>query len=394
MRATPLIDADRNIYISSIAGSIYKFSAEGEQLWRYQADGLLPGNPALAEGTVFTVRNDCTVLAIDASSGRELWRLRAGFGAGTDTFSVLAGEGVVVAPCWGEGEQGQYGGSTFVSGLDAKTGHLLWTYRPWGSIPYKFWLPIYNFLGSIIDGKLTFADVYGGVYHISLKNASVLWAVPPPYIGQMTTGGAVVGPGAKVYVTSNMLDKEGVKRGLVSAYDLDDGELVWRKQVQYAANSGPAVGRLAGLPKTSVVVAIGPNPGFPQPDGKIYDIDPLFENTTDLVKPGRVLALDAASGKERWSFDFPDWHGAAAGDSASHLCLPDSFANPVIGGDGTVYVAGASGKAYALADRNKSVTYFDTKNGFQGVPAVGPGMLVLAPCDGLRVFLSPSMISA
>eukprot|EP00435_Cladocopium_sp_Y103_P052651 s599_g16.t1 len=75
-----------------------------------------------------------------------------------------------------------------------------------------------------------------------------------------------------------------------------------------------------------------------------------------------------------------------------HVLHQDSFANPSIGGDGSVYIAGESGVIYRLKDSNgdgkidpDEVDSFDTQNAFQGAPALSDGILAAAPCNGLFV---------
>jgi glucose dehydrogenase len=137
----------------------------------------------------------------------------------------------------------------------------------------------------------------------------------------------------------------------------------------------------------SVVIAAGINPPMSTSskpaDGT--DGDPLSSST---------LALDAETGRVLWSYEMPPWRGPAAGDSATRMCLPDSSANIAIGGDGVVYVPHADGVLYALADRNgdgtisdDEVSRYDFGQTFQGSPAIAPGMLAVAPCNGLAAWV-------
>ena len=102
-----------------------------------------------------------------------------------------------------------------------------------------------------------------------------------------------------------------------------------------SANSGVAVGQRGK--HRFVVIAIGPNPALAVAPGISIDLEPLNDLAPPAMrvnprKPGKAYALDADSGEQLWSFDFPDWFGATAGDANGHICLPDSFANPSIGG--------------------------------------------------------------
>ena len=67
--------------------------------------------------------------------------------------------------------------------------------------------------------------------------------------------------------------------------------------------------------------------------------------------------------------------------------------NPAIGGDGAVYVPRSDGRVYAIndADGDGTVTLaetssYDFRMAFQGSPAIAPGLLVVAPCDGLAAW--------
>lgn len=389
VRASPVIGADGSIFISSISGNLIKFSKEGKELWNMNAGRTLPGNPFLDGQTLYTVRDDCTFIAVDARNGHELWRQKAGGLHGPDTPSVLVGDGMVFSACLDAPEQQMFGGATYVVALNARTGKKLWQVRP-GKL-------MYNFMAAVVDHSLLFSDAFGGVQRLHLANGTALWSLPALSDDQMSTGGLTTSRNGIAYVTSNKLDLSGNKQGVLSAYFIKDGQLLWRKHLPMSANSAAAIGKKASNTNTYfVTVALGPNPALATDEtGKGFeDLEPYNKDTKDGRKPGKVMTFDAASGEVLWTYDFPDWYGVAAGDTVKHNCLPDSFANPSIGGDGSVYVAGESGVIYRLRDSNgdgkideHDVDTFDAKNAFQGAPALSDGILAAAPCSGLVVFL-------
>jgi len=78
-------------------------------------------------------------------------------------------------------------------------------------------------------------------------------------ISHFTTAAAVVGPNSVVYAASN--DDRG---GIIHAYHLANGTLLWRKDFALEANQGVAVGPLAGTGgRLAVVAGLGQNPGLP-----------------------------------------------------------------------------------------------------------------------------------
>lgn len=388
VRASPVIDEEGSIYLSSINGAIYKFDQHGKELWKTFTGRGLPGNPVLYEKSLFAVQDDCTFLALDPSNGKERWRAKGGEAFGSDTPSIVADKGRVFTACCDEAERTPVGGATFVVAMDASNGQKLWTMRPANRV--------YNFLASVVDDSLLFADLNGGVYRLAASDGKVLWSHPAPEYAAFGTGGLTTAANGIAYVTSNKKEPSvGASRGVLSAYFITDGKLLWQKALPLSANSGAAIGQKS--PNTYfVTVALGPNPAMPLsfPPNGFMDIEPQSPSTKDGLKPGKAMTFDAGSGELLWSFDFPDWHGVAAGDTVDHVCLPDSFANPSIGGDGSVYIAGESGVIYRLRDSNgdgkidnDEVDSFDTKNAFQGAPALSDGILAAAPCNGLFVFL-------
>ncbi|CAK9109593.1 unnamed protein product [Durusdinium trenchii] len=373
VRASPIIDAQGNIYLSIVDGVVYKFDRQGKELWRFNAGGSLFGNGVWADDVLYTVREDCTFIAIDPSNGKDLWRQRHGEGFGSDTPSVMVGNGVVVAACYGKGEKQKFGGATFLVGVNASNGSPVWTMKPEKSV--------YNFLASVVHDALLFADQNGGVYKLKMQDGSVVWHTSATSNSLFSTGGLTVGRNGLAYVTSNRQNASSFAHiGVLTALDVANGEVRWQQEMPLPANSAAAIGTKGST--DFVVVAIGPNPAAPGPlPGLVFDVDPVdgvYGNLLKAPKPGKAMAFKVNTGEPLWSFDFPQWEGMAAGDREGHVCLPDSFANPSIGGDGSTYVGSMDGRIYRLLDLDddgdldlaSEVDSFDTKNAFQGAPAL------------------------
>ena len=387
VRGSPVIDSKGAIYQSTIDGDIFKFSRTGDVLWNFTTSGIsLPGNPVLMEGVLYTIRVDGQMAAVNSDDGKLLWQTRACGMASGDTHSIIAGEGLVLASCL-ELRDAKINAATTVVACNATSGAVLWKFRPD--------MVMYNWIGSIQSGSVLFSDTLGGVYRLLLRDGSVVWKVPAPSPPAGTTGGLTGARNGLAYVSSNLQgENTPTGTGLVSAYSVEDGRLVWRRAFpKFPANSGPAATTHGNHP--FVVVAIGTNPSFIGPQGQVLDLD-SFDNSPDHRHPSKVVALDLLDGHTLWEFDLPDWHGGAAGDTPQHTCLPDSYANPSIAGDGAVFVAGMSGKVYRFYDHNGDgkleaehgeISEFDTGNAFQAAPAISEGILATSPCNGLSVFL-------
>lgn len=381
VRASPLIDGDRNVYISSVRGRVYKFTADGALVWKYDAHSSIPEMPALYDGCIFVTNADGNVLALDTETGVPRWSVKVGNRSAGDTWSMTAGEGTVVAALSQTGEVNER-----LVALNAKDGSLRWSFAPT--------VPVYNVLPSIYDGSLVFTDPAGAPYRLSLVDGSIIWRNGPAGSKKVdyspSTGGAVIGPDGVVYVTSNT--GGNWRDGHVTAFNFTNGALLWRANTEYQANNVPAVGRLGPNGKLAVVVGVGENPDMPD-----WNLQLFTHEKPEKEKRGRVVALDAETGLMLWSHDLPLWHGWAAGDWAvpEHVCLPISSASPVLAGDGTAYVGFQDGRLYAIKDKDGNgliegteVSSFDAGNAFQGSPGIAPGMLVASPCNGLHVFRS------
>mmetsp|Transcript_64467 Transcript_64467/g.203806 ORF Transcript_64467/g.203806 Transcript_64467/m.203806 type:complete len:470 (-) Transcript_64467:96-1505(-) len=377
VRATPLIDAAKAVYFATIPGRVYKFSPEGKILWQWAASAQIPSVPAIANGRLFAASADGMVTALDMATGEPLWSTKAGLCAAGDTWSVTADSSVVVVPVAGAAAHCSY--NSEIVALDAQDGGVRWRHRPDTGV--------YNFLSAIVEDSLVFADSSGRPYRLDLADGRELWKFADTSLSDLTTGGAAVGPNRVVYVTSNVGNmfnvQQKVGHGRLSAYSLDSGQRLWYRDLELQANGAAAIGilRPGGKGPLSVVVGIGENPNsIPQRAGH---------------KEGLVVAFDATTGRRLdWSYAPPVWQFvAAAGDTPTHICLPDAFSNPAIDGDGTVYVGFQDGRIYAVRDADgdgkvsdSEVSAHDTGAAFQASPAIAPDMLAAASCSGLFVY--------
>jgi outer membrane protein assembly factor BamB len=140
VRSSPAV-ADGRIYVGSADGTLYALEGKtGRELWRFDTEGhrlesgkfgfdrrTIQSSPAAADGRVFIGSRDGFLYALDAASGKLLWRVDHRM-SWVNTSPAVAG-GVV------------YAGSSderFLQAVDAGTGRELWrvaTERPVWSSP-------------------------------------------------------------------------------------------------------------------------------------------------------------------------------------------------------------------------------------------------------------------
>jgi len=377
VRASPLIDEEQNVIVSTIQGNLFKFSPGGEALWNFSAGGCLPAVPAIMDGVIYTAREDGVILAVDSQTGQLLWDLKVADETPLDTHSLLAVDGLVIADT---GVAHANGASYSFSAISVKEKKEVWRFSG---------VPLYNFLPAAYNGSLLFESCYGVMYRLSLEDGSVVWEMEPPLqeiAHHAGTGGVALDEDGNIYATHNYFIN-GTKTGSVTARRFSDGELLWHREFEHEANAGPAVGRLDGTADSPLAVFV-----------PIQNNLPLMINFSDYsLEDGSAYALDAATGETLWRYDFQPWYGAARGDAPWHVCWPDSFANPAVDGRGTVYLGRGDGFVYAMHDDNhdriiddSEVSKFDATQAYQGSPAISDNMVALTDCAGLRVFMEAS----
>jgi len=412
IRATPLIDDKSNIYLTTIAGRVYKFTAGGQLLWSRTMPFGMQVVAALHEGKLISATKSGEVVALDMETGGDVWKVQVSkvFRTAGDTASVFAYNGTVVSATLEQPTVGNDGNEVVVA-VRAADGAELWRFKP----PVN----VYNFQASTPeDGTIVFQDRGGGLYRLGLDDGHEIWRSGrrgEPWSGTFTTGAAVCHEG-KVFVTSNY-EHCNYGAGLLHTYNLDDGKLLWEVKLAYPANQAVAVGPSpTDKSKSVAVVGFGANPGHPlimqwfsygQTISRAFHWLDLNLPWLFAKVPAAMAAYDPQTGSRLWQFDLPPYRAPATqGDSQrliaryirnndgsnpnnDLICLPDSCSQPVVGPDGTAYQAWQSGMIYAIKDANGDgridpgeVAQHQLSDGFQGSLGLAPGLLAAAPCGG------------
>jgi len=257
------------------------------KIWRYTDGPLLEFPPVVAGGRLFFVDNNGYAIALDADTGRELWRRRIGrLNASSPAYYKKRLYIVNLVP-------------GHVVKMHARTGKVLWK-RP---------LPGRAESSPVVVGRsLYFGCECGELYSLSTRNGNVRWATG--------LGGPVKSApayyGGTLYV--------GDYGGYMNAVDADSGELKWQSDslgqgfgTSGAFYSTPAVafGRVYAGNNDSRVYSFDRRDGTIawtySTGGYVYS-GPAVANTKH-TKPtvfigsfdGNVYALDARSGEPRWT---------------------------------------------------------------------------------------------
>lgn len=258
-----------------------------KRLWKYGGRPLLEFPPSYANGRLFGVDNNGHVFAIDADTGKVLWKRRvARLNASSPTyyrhrlFVVTLSPGQVLALNVRNGRTewrkelgsrsesapvavgnrvffGDEGGTLYA--VDRRNGSTTWTAQLCGSIKAA---PAYH------HGILYVGDYGGCMNAVNSHTGNIKWQSSSQGLGLGTVGRFYSTPAVafgRVY--SGNLDHR------VYSFEAEDGELAWSHSTGGYVYSGPTV---ADTPTTAPTVYIG------SLDGYLY-------------------ALNAKNGETRWS---------------------------------------------------------------------------------------------
>ena len=123
------------LYVTTNSATMAVNAATGEQLWKTKVEyppevprvvccGIINRGAAIYEGKLFRTTLDANVIALDAQTGKELWRSnvidwKPGY---SETGAPLVADGVVITGISGA----EYGIRGFLDGWDPNTGQHLW----------------------------------------------------------------------------------------------------------------------------------------------------------------------------------------------------------------------------------------------------------------------------
>jgi outer membrane protein assembly factor BamB len=329
-------------------------------------------------------------------TGAAIWSNKVCQSIGDNNGFVDAHEGVVMAATHADA----HGRNWQVSCFNATDGDLLWGYTP----DVNVWNFGASFLG---DGTILYQDQAGKAYRHRLSDGGLLWKAGG-FPGSMTDATATLGPNGIFYTTHTFdfpRNRSATSPGVLSAYRVSDGKLLWNQTTPRPPNNAPAIAPLAPGAAFSVVQPVG------------NQLVPICADcATDLI------AYDAETGALQWVFNGPlpkgplqagDQHGyqtrKALGIRA--VCYPNPWSSPVVDAKGTIYVGNEDGHFFALTSAASAATSleqetsartfqghvssYDTRAAFAGsaTPSLAPGMVAVASCDSLFVFRKKASVA-
>jgi outer membrane protein assembly factor BamB len=242
------------LYLTTFWGHFYALDEKtGKPVWKFNSGRCGWSSPAVAKHVVYQTfigHPDCNrdvpgddgeVVALDADSGKVLWRHHEG----PDESSALVAHGLVYVGNW-DGDE---------LALDAQTGKLRWTFHTGGKIKGS---------AALSGPNVVFGSYDGHVYAVNARTGKEAWraSAQPRLAGSLGTFYATPAVAyGRVYI--------GNTDGKVYSYGATSGELRWSRSTGGYVYSSPAVWH-----------------------------EHVFEGSYD----GSFYSLDAATGEQQWSF--------------------------------------------------------------------------------------------
>jgi outer membrane protein assembly factor BamB len=401
--ATPVVSRDR-VFLQDLNSNVYALSrSDGRLLWKHRYAWPVggPNGLALSGGRVYgsTING---AFALDARTGRELWRVRLTGLRNPVSIAPLVDDGLVFTSTTGTAP----GGRGKLYALDASNGRIRWRFDtilgPWAFPREAFGGGAWNTPSLDPQGRLYVGTAnpnpWGGtrrrpnggsyagpaLYTDSLlalrsRTGRLLWhdQVTPHDIRDhdfQATPMLVRAGGRDLVIGAG-------KHGVVIAWERRTGTRIWKASVGLHRNdSGP-------LPARRVTVCPGLLGGVETPmaasDGRVFV--PVVDLCTrgsatgfeslDRLDPtagrGELVALDAATGRRVWTRRLPQ----------------PVFGCATVSRD-VVFTATFDGRVYAMAARDGAPLWTArTRAGINACPAVAGDLLLVgagSPYPGLK----------
>jgi outer membrane protein assembly factor BamB len=377
LATSPLI-VNGTVYLQDLKSNVYAIDFQtGEFEWqkRYNEDNVGPNGAGYDNGTLFVTKGSQTVVALDPTSGEQIWsqRIVSDVTQGI-TQQLTAHDGVLyVSTVPGSSVSHFYegGGKGIIHALDEQTGEELWSFD------------------TVKNGQLwgnAKVNSGGGAWYPPAidANGTTYWGIgnPAPFPGTKAFPNGSSRPGPNLYTDSELaLDSSGNLQWFnqVKAHDLSDGDFQSSPILTTATIRGASHDIVIGSGKLGRVVAFDRQTGkelwntpvgqhgnddlkaFPADktvtvapgfyggvetpmalaDGVVYvpvvNV-PTAYTSTSMVQPnvargtGELDAIDVATGTIMWTakLDAPDFGGAlVAGD----LVFTSTFKGEVLAFD-------------------------------------------------------------
>ncbi|MDI6783124.1 MAG: PQQ-binding-like beta-propeller repeat protein [bacterium] len=272
------------LFYGTEPGELYALDAiTGKTLWRKKVNGSIVGSPAYAEGYIYVSSTDGGIYCFSARSGKPKWKFQT---SGAITASPRVADGILYL---GSGDYNFYA-------LDSKTGKLKWKFQCGNFISSRALVNQDKVYFGSWDGNAYCLDAYtGATGWVNPVGKSIYWA---PSVTDLVLVDTTV-----IFTALEIVEKKIMSR--IYAFDAFTGATVWTA-ITKICQTTPAVdsNNLYFVSLGGEVIAFSGADGKPiwsvNLNQAIY-ANELVANCEKLYIPllnGELAILDASNGKE------------------------------------------------------------------------------------------------
>lgn len=311
--SSPVI-AQGKLYIGAEDGNLYAYDLASRKLaWLYHAGAGIGSTPAVANGAVYALARDGRLHAVDAQTGVRRWEFATQGESRFGAFGLYGSEKKATptadpwdfwlsSPVVADGRV--YFGSSDerLYALDARTGAVQWAFKSGGMI---------HAAPALAGKTLVFGSWDGAVYALDAGSGKQLWRYQTETEQKTSTLFGVQAPplvdGDTVYI--------GSRDAYFYALDLASGKMKWRYNGKGSwVISGSVVDAkhvYFGTSDTNLLVGLDKRTGQPvfEHDAKVWTYaTPVLAGAAvyGASMRGELFALDAATGRQQWSWRTPE----------------------------------------------------------------------------------------
>jgi len=246
--------------------------------WRFDAGSEVYGTPALADGVLYITTKSGDLIAVDAASGKQVWR------RGLSDYVVRSSPAVVDGVVY-------VGGGFDLYAVDAQTGRLVW------KVPLRY---AGQSAPTVAGDLVIVASQEGWTYGISTRSGKMIWRSP--------ADGLIFGAPAVAHRRVLV----GTDAGNIYSLDIEDGSIVWRAKVEGAIYAGVSAADDMAIVQTTTgrMAALSLNGGDLRWEADLGGDRSVAilgnagsgagASVVVTANDGGVYALSVADGTQRW----------------------------------------------------------------------------------------------
>jgi eukaryotic-like serine/threonine-protein kinase len=302
VRSSPTI-ANGVLYIGSTDGFLYAIDSErGDEGWRFNANRPITSTPAVTEDTVYFTTRESRLFALDIKSGKLKWQLKTGTDAPL-AWGHESGDFFTSSPTVADDKIFFGGGDGNLYAVDAKSGKELWRFKTGWRIRSS---------PAVEAGIVYFGSFDGKLYAVETESGKIRWKFDTEgvnlnsadfgYDRRSIQSSPVVVQHAVLF---------GARDGFLYAVEKQTGKLRWRidHNISWvncspaAANGVAYAGSSDGRFVQAVEIASGKEIWRTKTDSLVWSSPSVAGQTLYFGDwAGNFYAMNRTNGTELWRF--------------------------------------------------------------------------------------------